>query len=546
MPDGDNEFILNKKIDLVSFRLHLADYIDKYDKMKIPGWFGAAWSPARLAHMLKPYLRPPGREVLANIEKHLRGEDYAPLKDFGEARQSELDTIDRAIMFLEFGDSLLKELGQESGINPQEIFPACFVAQARAKSVANMEFSRASAHELKVLIERAELHGWFWRLLMCLDQYFQGRVAFLAELVGWADFKGPELTAEEKSGLRSGGITEPVRKIFRWLVDTASKLSEPLPKRPPGPPPSNITINYRFIGQDLAKPVERICLALPQVRGFHAICNEIKDNNGTRRGYTDPKTGELISIDPSNIPEYRNAFAACRFGAVLAEENYKQAIAALVNQDGPRTLYIIALPEYYFPRYLAGGEDFITRLQHNLPNDHDLIFISGLEGDKADQSDGKQDKKLSKAIVAYSYSSCFEAYIIGHDEMLVFLNTPLGVIGISTYGYLRSLENFETGLNYVLKKIGCHLQYLFVCFMNNGRAQQRDTRKFLNDHILHRLGRTKLVVTDHDGGDTGLTPGQCSENHSDVYSQDGVCGNFESVGYTLYECELFSKVFTDL
>jgi len=566
MPDDDKDFILEPRIDLYSLSRYLNYYIDKSDEIKTPGWLLNSWSPRLLADMLKKNLRRSSDEALANIEKHLHGEDYAPIKDSGDVIQSELTSLDRAVMFWKWGNALMKALEEErrSKLSKSvEIYLTA--AYGRKIPPERLEFNRDQSAELINIIERAEHHGQFWRLLLCIDKHIQGQYEPLAELVGWADFSGPDLANDEKNGLKSGPIpTKALGKIYKWLKAAAARLTEPLPNLPLGPLPQPLPekeyIYLRLMPKGHFKSCERICLALPHVSGFYEVCNKIVDHNGTRRGYTHHLTGKPVSA--MSIPQYSGG---SRFGAVLAENNYSLSIEAIVDEYGPQTLYIIALPEYYCPRYHVGDDNFIGRLLHRLPQNYNIIFISGLEGEKVtlDANDrptsplpDEGEKKLSKAQVLLSPKLKSPiVYNVGYGKTTVIPNTPLGAIGISTYGSLSSfgisppkdslssLRKFKCGLTCVLDNIGRDLSFLFVCYMNDNENQYKKMCELLEKQICPRLGDTRLVMTDHDFCYAAHPSGHEFKNYSRMYNKGGLLDSDDRINYSLDGCGLYSQIF---
>lgn len=504
---------------------HLNDYIDDHENIKAPEGVCDSWSPFLLAKRLKNCLRRPCAVALDNIEKYLRREVevYTPMRDLVDKLRDELDSLGRAALCWKRWEYIQGQLGEELVNKLERLIKTELFSREPNTSAERLNFGRGRPDEWTALLARVDLQCRFWYELLRLD-----------ELVERADLSDPALAEAEKNGPRPTDLME----IHNRLKETAARLSKPLPALPlgQGQPQPETNIYLHYMDQNRFKPYEKICLALPHVSGFYSICNKIDDQNGTRHGYTNPETGSLAAM---NIPQYGGNF---RFGAMLAEENYKQSIDALVNQYGPRTMYIIAMPEYYHPRYHT--HDYNIGHIYQLLKNHDLIIISGLEGQKA----GRNGRPLSQSLMERSeammvYSPGSESYIVNHGQFAVFLDTPLGSIGISTYRSLSSLGTFKDGLKFVLENIcrELELSYLFVCSMTDKeKIRYESICRWLASDLAPRLGETRLVLTDHDRYDSGAPP---YDNYSKMYSQGGLMDDHERVDYTLDGCALFSKVF---
>jgi len=501
---------------------------------------GNAEAPERLLHFfaktIENFLLPSSSGALDHIEKYMRREIpvYSPWPDLDDNLRA-VDNLEQAVLFLKNEKHILESLG----------------------------LKREQLTEFRTFINLAERQCRFWSLLKGMDQYLQGCYGPLAELVCQPDFSRPPLTDEEKNGLQRGSsppeVLERIKDCLKadnaWLSAFLRKLA------PDQPQPVRDQYLYKCdMDASIIRPYEKICLALPQVSGFYDICNIIVDHKGTRRGYTDPDTGARVTM---NIPQY--AGGKFRYGHLLAEANYKQAIETLTDKDETRTLYIVAMPEYYYPRHLHidADENFIKHLQYIRNNGHGIIFISGLEGLKKDIHSNKPPNNgcYSEALIAYSDSKLWKHHIVGTGQMVIFPVTPLGAIAISTYGSLYAvgkdisikntpqgqLEPFEEAikfiLNTILNTIGRDLSYIFVCFMNNEAGQQNEMRKLVEEKICPLLGGTKLVVTDHDCCYTGNKPPRKFAHNSTVYDKKGAMSNYAEINYVLDGCNLFSKLF---
>jgi len=544
MPDSALESLIHR----------LNDHIDNPGPSQAPDWLVNSWSPLLFAKTLKNCLVPLSDMALDNIEQYLlkEAEAYSPLKDLDDTPPAELGNLEDATLFWRHGEVIRKDLGAERVKKLDESVKTALSSLGGESPPEGHIFNRGNHLAFKSLLELAERQDRFWRLLLCLDEYLQGRCGPLAELVERPDCSELGLTEEEKNELKRESMRGAPEKIKDRLRDEKMWLSALLSQLAPDKSQPQIKIDTytRAMSGNILRQYEQICLALPQVSGFYETCNKILDHKGTRRGYTDPDTGARVTV---NIPQYTGGKFG--YGHLLAEANYKQAIEALTDKDEKRTLYIVALPEYYYPLHLhiGGDKKFIKRLQYIRNNGQGIIFISGLEGLKKDIHSNKPPNNgcYSKALIAYSDSTIWKHHIVGHGKMLIFSGTPLGAIGISTYGSIYSMrksnktdwERFEEALTAILRHSEGVLSYIFVCFMNDNEGKQKKISSLVENKIRPLLGETRLVVTDHDCCYTGNKPPRKFAHNSIVYDKKGAMNNYAEINYVLDGCKLFSKLF---